>query len=92
MTSFLSKLTHFGLFCNSPGFLRFFQILLAYIKRIVYSNLVYFRFCGSGDAGMNAHLGKPLEMDKVVSTIAACRGKANTTQLPRPWGSFFDCI
>ena len=27
---------------------------------------------------MNAHLGKPLEIDKVVSTIAACRGKANT--------------
>lgn len=30
------------------------------------------------DAGMNAHLGKPLEMDKVVATIAACCGKANT--------------
>lgn len=44
------------------------------------------------DVGMNAHLGKPLEMDKVVSTIAACCGKANTKKLPRPWGSFFDCI
>ena len=33
------------------------------------------------DAGMNAHLGKPLEMDKVVSTIAACCGKANTKGL-----------
>ena len=31
------------------------------------------------DAGMNAHLGKPLEMDKVIAVIARlCGGKADT--------------